>query len=200
MQSIELLLDHATETAVRSEWRKLHDVGLQSLARHIGDSNRPHITLLVAKRVMVHEPAGRDRGGTGGNPGVTGNPDVLENPDVLADIRSVFDSLPLPLTVGGLVVFGAARRGFVLARQVVVTDALLTLHRRVHGATEPVAASVVELSRPDSWTPHITLARRLSATETGAALDAIGAAPLEPGTATGARLWDGVEKTVTPLA
>jgi 2'-5' RNA ligase len=45
--SIELLLDEATEHAVRAEWQRLAEAGLSSMAAHTASSNRPHLTLLV---------------------------------------------------------------------------------------------------------------------------------------------------------
>ncbi|WP_223623988.1 2'-5' RNA ligase family protein [Microbacterium sp. EST19A] len=45
--SIELLLDPATEAAVRAEWDALAAEGMSSLAHHTSASNRPHVTLLV---------------------------------------------------------------------------------------------------------------------------------------------------------
>lgn len=45
--SVELLLDEATETAVRAEWDALAAAGLSSMAAHTAASNRPHVTLLV---------------------------------------------------------------------------------------------------------------------------------------------------------
>jgi hypothetical protein len=45
--SIELLLDEATERAVRAEWQRLAEAGLSSMAAHTASSNRPHLTLLV---------------------------------------------------------------------------------------------------------------------------------------------------------
>lgn len=45
--SIELLLDPATEAAVRAEWDALAAEGMSSLAQHTSPSNRPHVTLLV---------------------------------------------------------------------------------------------------------------------------------------------------------
>lgn len=45
--SIELVLDAATDAAVRCEWRALADAGFSSLAAHTAASNRPHVTLLA---------------------------------------------------------------------------------------------------------------------------------------------------------
>jgi 2'-5' RNA ligase len=53
--SIELLLDEATERAVRAEWQRLAEAGLSSMAAHTASSNRPHLTLLV--REMLPDPS-----------------------------------------------------------------------------------------------------------------------------------------------
>lgn len=45
--SIELLLDDASEAAVRADWERLRAAGHSSLAAHTAPSNRPHVTLLV---------------------------------------------------------------------------------------------------------------------------------------------------------
>ncbi|MFI8592978.1 2'-5' RNA ligase family protein [Microbacterium sp. NPDC078428] len=47
--SIELLLDPATEAAIRAEWEALAEAGLSSLAAHTAESNRPHVTLLARR-------------------------------------------------------------------------------------------------------------------------------------------------------
>jgi len=172
MLSIELTLDAATDEAVRREWRALEDAGIPSLVRNTSPSNRPHVTLFVADALRV---------------------------DDLGAVREAAALAPLPLTLGATLLFGGHRRGYVLARQVVVTEALLELHRRVHAAATPLAGSVVPLSQPDRWTPHVTLARRLDPDSVGAAIAAVGAAALPAGTAPEARLWDGVAKTITRL-
>ena len=49
MQSVELLLDPATDAAVRAEWAALSSVGLPSQADHRGETNAPHVSVLVAE-------------------------------------------------------------------------------------------------------------------------------------------------------
>ncbi len=53
MPSLELLLDPDAEQALRAEWVTLADAGLPSQARHTGESNRPHITLLYSSERMT---------------------------------------------------------------------------------------------------------------------------------------------------
>ena len=165
MPSIELLLDDTAEQELRSEWRTLLDAGLPSQARHTGESNRPHVTLLYSETPL--------------------------EPPVLA-------GLPLALAVASPVVFGSARRGFVLARLVRVTTDLLAVHAALHAAVDP-AAQVDVLTRPGSWTPHVTLARRLSPAQLAQALELLDVRRAIPATASAGRLWDSASRTVTPL-
>ncbi|QIG39833.1 2'-5' RNA ligase family protein [Microbacterium sp. 4R-513] len=110
-------------------------------------------------------------------------------------LSSVADALPLEIELGGMLLFGRDR--FVLARQVIVSAALLELHReiaRIVGPPEPHYAN----TGPDHWTPHVTLARRMSAPQVAQALEALDARPIA-GQATGLRVWDATAKTVTTL-
>jgi 2'-5' RNA ligase len=180
VQSIELLLDDDTEAALRTSWAALADAGLPSAATHSGDSNRPHVTLAVTEEqgLGAAEPA----------------------------LRAVFEGWDLagaglPAVVGSPVLFGGHRHRWVLARQIVPGRPLLTLHSAVHRALDLHATDVgvIEQTRPDAWTPHVTLARRVPAERLG---DALGVVDLEPVGCrfTAARLWDSVQKSVTPLA
>ncbi len=45
--SLELVFDDESDAAIRGEWDALVAADLPSQARHTGESNRPHITLLV---------------------------------------------------------------------------------------------------------------------------------------------------------
>lgn len=169
MRSIELTFDLAAEAAFRAEWAALQDAGLPNLGRHEGASNRPHLTLAAG-------PA-------------------LELTDA---VRAAFEparvSLPVGLRVSGLVLFRAGAGRFVLARPVVVTRALLDLHRRVL----ELVPGAVELTRPDQWTPHVTLARRIGADQVTAALGVLGEPPAA-GSCVSARFWNGETKTLTAL-
>ncbi|HEY8319867.1 MAG TPA: 2'-5' RNA ligase family protein [Amnibacterium sp.] len=177
VQSVELLLDPDAEQRIRDGWAALADAGLPSLASHEGASNRPHVTVAVAETGLL--------------------------PAVEA-LRAVFRGWHLAerglaAEVGAPVLFGGHRHRWVLARLVVPSRPLLTVHSAVHRAIAADAseAEVVAQTRPDAWTPHVTLARRIEAERLGAALDA-GGPPL-PCRITGARLWDGGSRTVTDL-
>ena len=99
MEALELLLDDATNDAVRLEWEALRAAGLPSQANHRGETNAPHITLLAT--------------------------DVLPAADeALASALSGL--LPLRIRLGPVVTFVGRR--VVLARLVVADVELLALH------------------------------------------------------------------------
>lgn len=159
MHHVELLLDPDTEAAVREQWRLLDAAGLPSQARHRNASNRPHVTLTMTR--------------------------AWPDPADLRQATSPLAALPVPVRLGAPVVFG--REPYVLARLVVATDALLTLHRDLVERLPPLAS---ELLAPDRWTPHVTLGRRLSADQVGEALAVLAPAPERDATLAGARHWD----------
>ncbi|MGH3360137.1 MAG: 2'-5' RNA ligase family protein [Nocardioidaceae bacterium] len=94
--------------------------------------------------------------------------------------------LPMPVRLGALTCFG--RRRFILVRQVVADRRLLDLQApiaRLCGADDQ------SLLAPGRWTPHVTLALRLSAAQVGLALDVLGGSRERDATAVGWRRWDG---------
>lgn len=111
-------------------------------------------------------------------------------------LGGLVDALPVEFRLGGAVVFAAGDR-FVLARQVVVSRALLALHAETLRLVGPPPERYA-VTAADRWTPHLTIARRMTGEQMGAALSLIGAAPLE-GTFRGLRVWDAVERVVTTL-
>lgn len=166
--SLEMLLDGATDAAVRREWDLLAAAGLPSQAHHTGASNSPHITLLVRSAL----------------------------PELHA--TAVREMLPLPLTLGAPVLFGSGRTR-VVARSVVPSSALLGLHARVHALAGP--GDDAPHTRPDAWSPHVTLARRVPLERIGDALEALASGGGDlPACATAIRRWDAALKTVTLVA
>ncbi len=103
----------------------------------------------------------------------------------LADAVS---SLPLPVRVGAVACFG--RGPYVLVRVVVANRALLDLQVRVTAALGPDPRTAHHFA-PGNWTPHVSLARRLTADQVGRALAALGATPDLDGRAVACRRWDG---------
>jgi len=160
MQSVEVVLDDDTDARIRAQWNRLAAAGLPSQAGHTGASNRPHITLALTEAITD---------GTASR------------------LAEAVAALPLPVTVGGLLVFGARR--FVLARLAVPSAELLALQGRVtaalDGGLDPHGTFAA-----GRWTPHVTLARRLSADQVGSALAVLGDVPAIDGRLVRARRWD----------
>ena len=181
MRSIELTFDPAAEAAFRAEWATLQEAGLPNLGRHPDSSNRPHLTLAAGPGL---EPTDALRA-------------VFQpHPEPHRHARPADRPAPLPvdLRVSGLVLFRAGSGRFVLARPVVMTRALLDLHRRVLEH----APGAADLTQPDRWTPHVTLARRISGDQVARALEILTDLP-PAGTCVAARFWNGETKTLTPL-
>ena len=181
MRSIELTFDPAAESAFRAEWAALQEAGLPNLGRHPDSSNRPHLTLAAGPGLEL----------TDGLRAVFQTRADSQPPAQPAD-RST--SLPVELRVSGLVLFRAGAGRFVLAWPVVMTRAQLELHRRVLEH----APGATELTQPDHWTPHVTLARRISADQVARALEILTDLP-PSGRCVAARFWNGETKTLTPL-
>jgi 2'-5' RNA ligase len=168
MHSIELLLDEAADSAVRADWALLIEAGLPSQGRHRGFSNAPHVTLLASA-------------GFG-----DGHDERL---------RQAMELLPVPFTFSGLLVFGRPPRGLVLARAIIVTDEILRLHRAVYDvvASEDDTGADADPgphSRPGAWTPHVTLASRLTPGELARAVELVSARDAPDGSLRRGRRWD----------
>lgn len=160
--SIEVLLDADSDQAIRGQWQTLAEAGLPSQMRVKSPTNRPHITLLAAPKI---------------------------SPGVDEALRGLAGSLPFECVIGAPVVFGAGKH--TLARLVVPSAALLAVHAEVYRLSCPhVTGDPYPHCAPGHWTPHVTLGRRLTEAEVGAALEALG----DPGEPTarivGLRRWD----------
>ena len=108
-------------------------------------------------------------------------------------VHDLWGTLPLDVRFSGLVVFPAGQGKYVLARLVVPAAGLLELHARLHQQ----CAGAFENTLPDAWTPHVTLARRISGQLLGPAMDALDMQP--EGRCVEARLWDSSSRTTTAL-
>ncbi len=163
--SIELLVDPDTDAAVQRMWAALMDSGLPSQGNHRSSTNRPHITLVAAERI---DPAVDD----------------------LA--RGLESRLPLRVEIGATVVFRGGRS--TVARLVVASRDLLALHREVYETADPfVRGGVFAHCEPDRWTPHLTVARRVTDDQLGRVVavadDSTHGVSLTA-TITGMRRWD----------
>ena len=103
--------------------------------------------------------------------------------------------LPVGITLGPPIVFEHGDRG-VLVRPVVLDEALLAVYNAVRAAVPP--GEDAPHIDPASWTPHVTLARRLRLASLDDALGQLG--PERVGWAVGLRRWDSRTRTVTTLA
>lgn len=169
VQSVEALLDPATDARVRALWDALATAGLPSQARHAGASNAPHVTLAVREEVPGHRDGA---------------------------LGEAVGPLPLPVRLGGLLVF--ARRRCVLALAVVPSSGLLDAHARVDDALAGCGPSAPHLA-PGTWTPHVTLARGLSPGQVGTAVAALGALDDLDGAVVAVRRWDARERRAWTL-
>lgn len=165
---IELLLDEVAEREVTAEWHRLAEAGLPSLALHPHPSNRPHVTVTISG-------------------------DPPEHPD--GALRSlVAATLPLQVELGSLLLFGAGP--WVLVRMVVVSEALLALHRQV---VELLGAPAVPHCRVGHWVPHVSLARRLDGPAVARALEVLSPCVPIDGRLDRARHWDSGARREEPI-
>jgi 2'-5' RNA ligase len=103
MHSVDLTFEESTDSLIRTDWARLAEAGLPSLATHSSPSNRPHITL-AAGTTLDMGPGAED----------------------------LWGALPIDVRFSGLVLFPAGPGRYVLARLVVLSGGLLELHRRLH--------------------------------------------------------------------
>lgn len=169
VQSVELLLDPAADTAVRADWAALLAADMPSQGRIVAASNRPHITIAVAA-----------------GPLNAGAEDAIE-----ATAARVADRLPMSLVLGGgLIVFPG--RQAVLARSVVPSRDLLDLQAEFTVALAPLV-DIPENMRPGRWTPHVTLARRVAGAALAGALGVVRPSSVDA-SVTAIRRWDGAAR------
>ena len=165
-QSVELLLDAASDAGIRAQWDSLGDAGLPTARRSTPSPHHaPHITLWAGDRV---------------------------DPEVDLALPRLFGGLDLEVVIGGVLLFGPHQTGYVLVRQVMVSAAVGDLQRRVIELCGPGYGSQFGDGR---WSPHVTLARRLGIDQVTQALRALAGAPAElTATVRAARRWDGTRR------
>jgi 2'-5' RNA ligase len=139
-----------------------NDLAGNGIASHT-PASRPHVTLAVAERI---------------------------DPSVDALLSPVARRLPLDCAVGSVVLFG--RANVVFARLVVPTSELLDLHTEVHRLCGPhMSPQPMPNSLPGQWTAHVTLARRVGATQLDKALRIANRPSQIDGRFAGLRRWEG---------
>jgi 2'-5' RNA ligase len=167
-QSVELLFDDELDGAVRRDWAALAAADLPSQARHTGETNRPHITLTVAGSVLSYIETALKAELTG--------------------------QLPVPVRLGGLLVFAGRGGRHVLARTVVPNTELLELQAACAALFDGLPG-VSPLLLPGAWTPHVTLARNLPTDWISTAVAALGELDDLDGAGATVRRWDSEGRT-----
>ena len=131
------------------------------------------------------------------------HPGSSNRPHITLSVAEEFDRLDarlesetiesaFPVRLGALIVFRG--RSVTLARSVVVSESLLELHSRVSELAQD-AHGYRSHTRPGRWTPHVTIARRLTHTELFDAIRCLDSTPVDlDGTTSGLRRWDGERK------
>ncbi|WP_040790267.1 2'-5' RNA ligase family protein [Nocardia paucivorans] len=176
VQSVELVLDETSEETIRRQWEMLIEAGLPSLGRS----------------------GSTDHGAAAGprhRPHIT----VGVAAQIWPRIEHALEELqfrPFPVRLGGVLVFGARRP--ILVRLVVPSEPLLGWHRRIYQLLEPCPGVPANL-RPDHWTPHITLARRILPHRLGEAVRAVASDRDSTATVVGIRRWDGDQRRAWPI-
>ncbi|MGB8407671.1 MAG: 2'-5' RNA ligase family protein [Mycobacterium sp.] len=109
---------------------------------------------------------------------------------VLPTLAGLADRFPFEARIGAALVFG--RSAGILARLVVPSLELLDLHAEVARLSAPhLVPGPMPHTVPGDWTPHVTLARRVSPDRLAAALHIAGRPADIAATVCGLRLWNG---------
>jgi hypothetical protein len=141
-----------------------------------------------------------------GLPSLAGHPHATNRPHLtlgsapeLPPLDTALAGLPVAVRLAGVLAFPGRRSAVAWA--VVPTQALLDLH----GAVADALGSGGDGQdggghlHPGRWTPHISLALRLTAEERAAAVALLGDLPEAAGELVAARTYDGTTRTVRPL-
>ena len=161
-QSVELTLDSAAEAALVAQWDRLAAAGIAKPKRPEPHGHHlPHITLYAADAI----PEGAES--------------VL--PEIVAGVN-------LTVHIGALMIFGPRKSESILVRHVAASVQLLELQQRVARACAADPAGQFGLGR---WSPHVTLARRVSSDHLGTAVSVLGSRGELDATIQRCRRWDG---------
>ena len=161
-QSVELTLDSAAEAALVAQWDRLAAAGIAKPKRPEPHGHHlPHITLYAADAI----PEGAES--------------VL--PEIVAGVN-------LTVHIGALMIFGPRKSESILVRHVAASVQLLELQQRVARACAADPAGQFGQGR---WSPHVTLARRVSSDHLGKAVSVLGSRAELDATIQRCRRWDG---------
>lgn len=202
VQSVELLLEDATETHIRAQWNLLADVGVFSPAKRSSTSRTNGPITTVSPRTGGTDNKGYGAGKAVDSESTTDTPTTGDEPNrphltvaVASEIWPRIDHQlrrlpfqPFSVRLGGVLVFGSRRT--ILVRLVVPCEPLLTWQRRVHEVVAP-CPHIPDNLRPGRWTPHVTLARKVQPSLLGPAIHQVAAHRDFPATVVGMRRWDG---------
>ncbi|MCF8570692.1 2'-5' RNA ligase family protein [Gordonia sp. HY002] len=168
-QSIELLIDEEAQARVRDVWGALDAIGLRTPASVHWSTARPHCTLLAGSAI---DESGAAHSG----------------------MAAVAQRLPFSVLLGAPVVF-SSRSTFTIAASVVPSADLVSVHAAAYRLCSDAVIDLGSHCAPGSWTPHVTMARRVPASAIAEAVACVG----EPITArvSAIRLWNGETKTET---
>ncbi|WP_149360867.1 2'-5' RNA ligase family protein [Lolliginicoccus suaedae] len=131
--------------------------------RALRPHHRPHITIGVASEIY---------------------------PRIDKALARALAMLPIPVTLGGLLVFGTGR--VVIARAVTMSPELVEAHQAVWAAMHDCPGQPRHTA-PGEWTPHATLAKRVPVAECGTAIETVARRRDLHGHIIAARRWDGEE-------
>jgi 2'-5' RNA ligase len=149
-QALEFLFDPDSDSAVRSLWARLEQVGVPSLATRTHRKHRPHVTFALAGTIP---PATRDA------------------------LRADLGQLSIPrLWLSTLAAFSTVENVLMLAA--VVDTELLAVHSAVHDILAGRVKQPSAYYLPGSWVPHCTLAQGIEPAKTAAGFTAVH--PVEP--------------------
>jgi 2'-5' RNA ligase len=161
-QSVELTLDPAAEAALVTQRDRLAVSGL-ARPKHPEPHGHhlPHITLYAADAI----------------------PEAAESllPDIVAGVHLV-------VHVGAVMIFGPRKGECILVRHVAASVELLELQQRV---ARVCAADPDGQFGAGRWSPHVTLARRVSSDHVGKVVSVLGSRGELNATVQRCRRWDG---------
>ena len=135
VQSVELLLDEATDAEIRAQWDRLGDAGLPTARRTAPSPHHaPHVTLWAG--------------------------DAARAPRTDAALPALFGDLDLELVIGSLLLFGPRRGATCWSARCVVSAALG--RPAASGSLELCGVARTAAFDDGAWSPHVTLARRVA--------------------------------------
>jgi 2'-5' RNA ligase len=161
-QSVELTLDSSAEAALVAQWDRLAAAGLARPKRPEPYGHHlPHITLYAADAI----------------------PEAAES-----QLSEIVVGVNLAVHIGAVMIFGPRKGECIVVRHVAASVELLELQQMVARACEATRDGQFG---PGRWSPHVTLARRVSSDHVGKAVSVLGSRGELDATIQRCRRWDG---------